>query len=208
MSVLNKLASVKGIRNTEPNKELASVIIQAKDTKSIEELVGNLNHKNKNIQSDCIKVLYEIGEQKPELIAAYDQVFLDLLKHKNNRLVWGAMTALDCIANVKPKAMYAQLHTILDVANSGSIITKDHAAGILIKLSKDKSYARDTLILLLDFFKTAATNQLPKYAEDALPVITENLKKDFIKVLSSRLDEFDKETKKVRLEKVIRKLTT
>lgn len=208
MSVLNKLASVNGIRNTEPNKALALELIQSKDKKAIKELVENLNHRDKNIQSDCIKVLYEIGEQKPELIAEYDQAFLELLGHKNNRLVWGAMTALDCIAYINPKGIYKHLSTILDIADKGSVITKDHGVGILTKLSKQKTYADTTLALLQDFMKTAATNQLPKYAEDAMPVITEKYKKDFVKVLSSRLDDFDKETKKVRLQKVIKKLST
>ncbi len=207
MTVLNKLASANNTRNTEPNKELALEIIKVKDKKAIKELVENLSNKDKNIQSDCIKVLYEIGEQKPELIAEYDKEFLDLLHHKNNRLVWGAMTALDCIAAINPKGMYKHLNTILDIADKGSVITKDHGVGILTKLSKEKSYADTTLILLLDFMKTAATNQLQKYAEDAIPVINEKYKKDFIKVLSSRLDDFDKETKKVRLQKVIKKLS-
>lgn len=207
MSVLNRLASANGIRNAEPNKELASELIKSKDKKAIKELVENLHHKDKNIQSDCIKVLYEIGEQKPELIADYDKEFLELLHHKNNRLVWGAMTALDCIAAINPKEMFKHLSTILDVADKGSVITKDHGVGILIKLSKEKAYTDDTLILLLDLMRSAATNQLPKYAEDAISAISDKHKKDFVKVLSSRLNDFDKETKKVRLEKVIKKLS-
>ena len=207
MSVLDKLACAHGIRNEEPNKELAIEIVEALDKKAVKELVENLTNKDKNIQSDCIKVLYEIGERKPELIAAYDKEFLELLHHKNNRLVWGAMNALDCIASVNPKEMYRHLVTILDIADKGSVITKDHGVGILTKLSAHKAYSDDTLVLLLDFMKTAATNQLPKYAEDAVPVITEKYKKDFVKVLSSRLPDFDKETKKVRLQKVIKKLS-
>ena len=208
MSILNKLASAVGVRNTEPNKDLAIEIIKSKDKKAIKELVENLNNKNKNISSDCIKVLYEIGEQKPELIAEFDREFLALLHHKNNRLVWGAMTALDCIASVNPKEIYKNLSTILEIADKGSVITKDHGVGILTKLSKEKTFADTTLILLLDFMKTAATNQLPKYAEDAIPVITEKYKKDFVKVFSSRLKDFEKETKKVRLQKVIKKLSS
>lgn len=207
MSILNKLASVNGIRNTEPNKELATELIKLNDTKAIKELVENLNNKDKNIQSDCIKVLYEIGEQKPELIADYDKEFLELLHHKNNRLVWGAMTALDCVAAVNPKGIYKHLSTILAIADKGSVITKDHGVGILTKLSKEKAYADTTLILLLDFMKTAATNQLPKYAEDAVPIVSDKYKKDFVKVLTSRLNDFDKETKKIRLQKVIKKLS-
>lgn len=207
MTILNKLASVNNIRNTEPNKELATELIITKNKKAIKELVENLNHKDKNIQSDCIKVLYEIGEKQPELIADYDKAFLELLSNKNNRLVWGAMTALDCIASINPHGMYQHLSTILDVAEKGSVITKDHGVGILTKLSKEKKYADTTLVLLLDFMKSAVTNQLPKYAEDAIPVITDKYKKDFVKVLTSRLDDFEKQSKKIRLQKVIKKLS-
>jgi hypothetical protein len=207
MTVLNQLASVNNIRNTEPNKELASTIIKSSDKKAIKELAENLSNKDKNIQSDCIKVLYEIGEQKPELIAEYDKEFLDLLDNKNNRLVWGAMTALDCVAAINPKGIYKHLSTILDIAEKGSVITKDHGVGILTKLAAEKQYADTALVLLLDVMKRAATNQLPKYAEDAVLVITDKYKKDFVKALSARLEDFEKETKKVRLQKVIKKLS-
>lgn len=207
MSILAKLASSQNIRNTEPNKDLAQEIIKSKDKKVIKELVDNLNNKDKNIQSDCIKVLYEIGEHKPELIAEYDKEFLSLLSNKNNRLVWGAMTALDCIAAINPSDIYKNLTIILDVAEKGSVITKDHGIGILTKLAADKRYSDNALVLLLDILKSAATNQLPKYAEDAIPVITDKYKKDFVTVLASRLNDFEKETKKVRLQKVIKKLS-
>ena len=36
---------------------------------------------------DCMKVLYKLGTRKPELIAPYTDVFIDLLASKNNRLV-------------------------------------------------------------------------------------------------------------------------
>lgn len=207
MTVLNKLASVNGIRNTEPNKELAQELVSSKNIKAIQELIDNLKNKNKNIQSDCIKVLYEIGEQKPELIAPYDAEFLQLLHHKNNRLVWGAMAALDCIASINPKKIYKNLGIILEIAGKGSVITKDHGVGILTKLSKEKAFADTALVLLLDLMKTAAANQLPKYAENALPVITETSKKDFVKILTNRLEDFDKESKKNRLQNVIKKLS-
>lgn len=206
MSVLNRLASSLGKRDEKPNQELAASLVKSKDKKAIKELVEHLSDKDKNIQSDCIKVLYEIGEQKPELIADYDKVFLDLLDSKNNRLVWGAMTALDGIAAINPGSIYKKLPKILDVAEAGSVITKDHGVGILIKLSVNKKYTPKTIPLLIDILKTCATNQLPMYAENAMPIIADNYKKDFIKVLTGRLDDIEKETKRKRVEKVIKKI--
>jgi hypothetical protein len=207
MSITDKLASSLGRRDTIPNKELAERITETNDKKAIQELVKLLNDKNKSLQSDSIKTLYEIGERKPVLIADYDKQFLELLSNKNNRLVWGAMTALDCIAAINPKGIYSHLTIILDIAEKGSVITKDHAIGILIKLATVKEYRDTSLTLLLDQFKTSLTNQLPTYAENALPVIQEKYKKDFIKVLVSRLEDIDKDTKRKRVEKVIKKLS-
>jgi len=62
MSILNKLASAFGRRDETPNIDLAKQIAAKKNTSAIAELVDNLSNKNKDIQNDCIKVLYEIGE--------------------------------------------------------------------------------------------------------------------------------------------------
>jgi hypothetical protein len=206
MSVLEKLASSLGRRDEKPNQALAALLIKAKDKKAIKELVENLDNKDKDIQSDCIKVLYEIGEKEPELIAPYGKEFLSLLGHKNNRLAWGAMTALDGIAEYNQQGIYKNLGRILDIAKNGSVITKDHAVGILIKLAKVKAYHDNCMELLLAEFKTALTNQLPKYAEDTLPVMSDKYKKNFAEVLTSRLKDIEKDTKRARVEKVIKKL--
>jgi hypothetical protein len=58
-----------------------------RDEQGIREIAENLCNKNKNVQSDCLKVLYEIGYINPELIAGYTGDFLKLLKSKNNRMI-------------------------------------------------------------------------------------------------------------------------
>jgi hypothetical protein len=206
MSVIDKLASSLNRRDETPNQELAAAIAGGNDKKAVQELVDNLSHKNKEIQSDCIKVLYEIGTLKPALIANHVNSFIELLGNKNNRLQWGAMTALHAITNEKPDAVYNALPTIIAVADKGSVITNDHCVGILIKLAAIKKYADDAFQLLLERLKISPTNQLPMYAENAVPVIDETNKAIFIKTLTARLGEIEKETKRARVEKVIKKL--
>ena len=206
MSVISKLASSLNRKDEVPNQELAQQIIKSNNKKAIKELVENLSNKDTKIQSDCIKVLYEIGEQEATLIAEYDKEFLALLENKNNRLVWGAMTALDCIASINPETIYKNLGKILIAADKGSVITKDHGVNILIKLAANKNFTNKALTLLLDQLKTCATNQLPMYAENATTVITDTYKKDFLKVLTSRLGDIEKESKQKRVQKVIKKL--
>jgi hypothetical protein len=55
---------------------------------------------------------------------------------------------------------------------------------------------------------TCPPNQLPMYAEQALPVINNDNKAKFIKVLETRLPDVDKESKKLRIRKVLKKLSS
>src|SRR5262245_52634292 len=79
MSVLNKLASALDRSDEVPNQILAQEIAASDDKKAVRELINNLDNKSKAIQHDCIKVLYEIGGIKPELIGDYAKVFVNLL---------------------------------------------------------------------------------------------------------------------------------
>ncbi len=203
MNVLKHLATSLNRRDEIPNQELAKQIAAQKDQTAIKELIANLNNKNKGIQSDCIKVLYEIGTQNPKLITPYAAEFIALLHHKNNRLQWGAMTALSAITSESPKLIYASLPKILAAADKGSVITKDHAVNILIKLSSIKPYADSAFSLLIEQLRIYPTNQLAMYAERSASCITDKNKKNFVDALRSRLGEIEKETMKKRIEKVI-----
>jgi hypothetical protein len=206
MTILSKLASSLGRRDEVPNQELARQIVKAKNTKAIRELVDNLANKDKRIQGDCVKVLYEIGAERPDLIADYDKEFLKLLESKHNRLVWGAMTALDYIAATNPARIHKHLGKIMMASDKGSVITKDHAMGILIKLAGNKKFAKDAVALLLDQLRSCATNQLPMYAENALSAIPDESKERFVNVLAARLVELERESGRKRVRKVIAKL--
>jgi hypothetical protein len=206
MGVIDKLATALGRRDEVPNQELAREIVRKEDKGAIKELAENLSHKKKDIQNDCIKVLYEIGAERPMLIAPYLKDFVALLTSKNNRLQWGAMTALGCIVKEQPAEIFAALGKILAAADQGSVITRDHCVNILISLTAEKKYRDKTFPLLVEQLMSCPTNQLPMYAENALPVIDANLKDKFIKTLSGRLGEIEKESKRKRVEKVIKKL--
>ncbi|MFN0176439.1 MAG: hypothetical protein ACKVU0_17500 [Saprospiraceae bacterium] len=206
MSIFSKISSALGRRDEVPNQELAKAIVAVADTHAISELIENLSNKSKDIQSDCIKVLYEIGALKPILIAPHISAFAKLLDNKNNRLAWGAMTALDTVTKVAPHEIYAILPQIIAVADSGSVITRDHALGILIQLMEQKKYADDCFALLLEQLTKCPTNQLPMYAENAAPAILAKQKSAFIRTLTERLGEIEKDSKRARIEKIIRKI--
>jgi len=206
MSILNKLATALNRRDEVPNQELARQLAAKSDQQAVKELVDNLSNKSRDIQNDCIKVIYEIGELKPALIAPYAKNFLGLLNSKNNRLQWGAMAALDKMTAEDPKLIYTSLPQIMDACNAGSVITRDNGVNILIRLCAIKAYAANASGLLMEQLMNCPVNQVPMYAERAMPIINEKNKKTFIQTLSSRLKDIEKETGKKRVEKIIKKL--
>ncbi len=204
MSVLDQLSSAQNRRDTLPNKELAALLAESGDSKAIAELVNNLS--NKKIQSDCIKVLYELGERKPDLIAGFAKEFIALLDSKNNRMVWGAMCAIDTIALKNADLVYNALPKILEAANAGTVITKDHTIGILVQLGSVKKYHDDILPLLLEQLQMGLPNQFPTYAEKINLLISQSYRSEFIKILRDRMPDIETETKRKRVEKLLKKL--
>lgn len=206
MSIIGKLATSLGHRDENPNIDLAKQIAAANNKKAVAELVEHLNDKSKDIRHDCIKTIYEIAYIKPQLISDYADEYIKQLSSKSNRMQWGAMTALSSIVKEKPKELYQALPVLIDVAEKGSVITKDHYINILVGLCSDRSYYTKTFPLLLEQLLKSATNQLPKYAEQAAGIVSEKDKTALIKTLSARVEDVETPTKKTRLEKVIKKL--
>src|SRR5512136_2098780 len=128
MSVLNRIAFFQGRRDEVPNQEVARELAQTRNAADIREIAENLWNKEPNIQSDCLKVLYELGYLAPGLIAEYVDDFIKLLKQRSNRMVWGGMIALSTIASLQADEIFTHLELVKKTMEAGSIITND--AGI------------------------------------------------------------------------------
>lgn len=207
MNYIDQLATSLGRRDEAPNQALARLIAEGNNKEAIAELVAVMNGKDKALQSDAIKVLYEIGGLNPGLIAGQVALFISLLSSKNNRLVWGAMTALNEIAAVNQSEVFQHLPVILKTADEGSVITKDGAVGILVKLiSTDKH--RDTCFpLLLEQMQKCPPNQFPMYSENAAGMLAPEMKPQFVALLKERIADLPKESQQKRIEKVLKKLS-
>jgi hypothetical protein len=185
---------------------LAEEIVRTNNRSAVKELVENVGNKNRDIQSDCIKVLYEIGERKPGLIVGFAEEFASLLESLNPRLTWGAMTALDTIAAEDPGKVFDLLPKILAGAESGSVIARDHAVGILVKLGSIERYAPHCFPLLLKQLKRCPNNQLPMYAEMSAKIVNDRNKEAFNRVVETRGRSLEKESQRKRLAKVLKKV--
>lgn len=204
MSVLNRLASALGRRDEIPNQEVARELAARKDHAGIRELVQNLWNRDKNIQTDCIKVLYEVGYLEPMLIADYVDDFVRLLRSRNNRLVWGGMTALAETAKADPDAVFKHLDEIKRAKETGSVITVDNAISTLAYTAAAKEeYNKVIFPYLMVHLAGCRPKEVPQHAERTLPAVNPSNKTDFIDVLENRTENLTG-SGLTRVRKVIR----
>jgi hypothetical protein len=203
MPVLNRIAHLQNRRDEVPNQELARELAEQKDRAGIRETAENLWNKDRNIQADCIKVLYEIGYIDPSLIADYAEDFLKLLRSRNNRLVWGGMIALSTVAELRADFIYAHLDEILNAMHAGSVITVDNAVKALALVASDEAYRPDIFPQVLEHLRTCRPKDVPQHSEKSLPAVDTNNKKDFIAVLEKRLEDLSG-SQVTRVRKVIK----
>ncbi len=206
MTVADRLAHALGRRDEAPNIALAEDIAGAEDGDAVAELVDILSDGAKAAKHDAIKVLYEVGDRKPGLIAPAGDDFIALAGSADNRLVWGALTALACLSRADPAFVFAHLTDILSAADSASVIAKDQAVNVLITLAGHKNYEADAVPMLLARLQASAINQLPMYAEQILAGLPKRHHGALREVLYRRITEAMKPSKLKRIEKVLRRL--
>jgi hypothetical protein len=188
---LARIAHFQNRRDELPNQELARELASRKDSAGIREIAENLWNKDKGIQADCIKVLYEVGYLQPALIAGYVEDFVKLLQSRNNRLVWGGMIALGTVADLKADLIFAHLSEIQNAMNSGSVITVDNGVQVLaLAASKGGKYNKAIFPYLMDHLMTCRPKDLAQHSEKSLPAVVDpSNKKEFIAVLEKRMED-------------------
>jgi hypothetical protein len=190
MTVLQRIAHYQNRRDEVPNQELARSLAAQADKAGIREIAQNLWNKDKNVQADCIKVLYEVGYIDPALVAPYAEDFIKLLKSRNNRLVWGAMIALSTVAELKADIIIAHLDEIRKIMKSGSVITVDNGVAVLARAaSKGNKYNQAIFPFLIQHLKTCRPKDVAQHSEKTLPAVNASNRDTFIKVLEKRMED-------------------
>jgi len=205
MSVLDRLAGALGRNDERPNVELAETLAATPDKAAIAELVGALSVGTQAVRNDAIKVLYELGERRPELLDGHAAALFDTLSSRNNRMVWGGLSALAAIATRQAALLAPRLGDILAAADRSSVIAKDKAMSILAQLA-GAGHAAEALPILLDRLERAAPNQLPMYAEFAAPVVDAAHRARLRGILETRLGGISQPAKRARIAKVLRRI--
>jgi hypothetical protein len=208
MSVLNRIAHFQNRRDEVPNQELARDLAAKKDKAGIREIAENLWNKDRNIQADCIKVLYEVGVIDPKLIAGYAEDFVKALKSKNNRLVWGGMTALAEVAKANPDAVFSHLDEIKKAKETGSVITVDNAISTLaFTAAANEKYNKAIFPYLLKHLSNCRPKEVAQHSEKTLPAVNSKNKDEFVKVLEKRMEDLSGGALS-RVKKVIKQANT
>jgi hypothetical protein len=204
--MLEKLACKTGRNDEEPNIKLAVFLSDNNDKNGIHEIVEGFHGKDKAVANDCIKVIYEIGARKPELIADYVSDFTVNLLSKNNRIVWGSMTALASIAELKPQEIYEKLDIVMKAYETGSVITIDNSMTVFAKLVKaDKKYEKVIFPILISHLLNCRAKEVPQHAERISICIDSDTVNEFIDVLELRKPELSPAQVK-RIDKLIKLL--
>jgi hypothetical protein len=205
--MIEKLAYSLGRNDEEPNIELAKNLANAKNKKGIKEIVEGLNNPKKQIANDYIKVLYEIAENAPELVSEYTGIFINLLKSKNCRLVWGSMTALSKIASLNANEIYNSFDIIFEAYEKGKVITVDNSISVFAELVKaDKKYEKKVFPIIIEHLSKCRPKEVGQHAERAFVCINKNNSKIFIEALLNRRNSLT-EAQKKRVDKLLKNIS-
>ncbi len=204
MSVIQQIAFYQNRRDEVPNVELAHKLAKNQDRSGIQEIAENLWNENPRIQADCLKVIYEVGARRPDLIEDYFDDFIKLTSHRNNRLVWGSMIALAYIAHLRANDIFAHRAGIEKLVETGSVITKDYGVRILSSVaSQAEEYHREILPFLFRQLSTCRPKDVPQHAETMFAAIQPDSWGEFSLLLESRLPDLNPSQLK-RIQKIMR----
>ena len=206
MSTLDRIAYFQNVRNEVPNQKLAKELVETRNQAGIREIAENLENKNKNVRSDCLKVLYEIGYLDQGLIAGYANDFLKLLKSKDNRMVWGAMIGLATIADRRSKEIWAQIEAVIHITENGTVITKVWGMRVLAKVAAaDEKYKKRIFPFLLEQIRARIPRDVPTHAESLLCAVDRNNKTELLSILEARREELTP-TQLTRFKRVLKQI--
>jgi hypothetical protein len=187
MSIIERIAYLQGRKDELPNQELAKDLVETNNSAGFEEIAANLYNDDINIQSDCIKVLYEAGYINPGVIAEYVGDFIKLLRSRNNRLVWGATLALSTIAPIKADEIYKSRDTVLKIMQEGSVIAVDNTVKVLAAVAAQNDEYNEVIFpFLLGHLRECRPKEVGQHAESISLAVNRKNRDEFIKALSER----------------------
>lgn len=204
MSAIDKIAYNLGARDEVPNQELAKSLVDLNDTEGMDEIASYLYDKNKSVASDCLKVIYEAGYLKPEMISKYVSEFLKLLTSKNNRMVWGAMIAVSNVTPFEHEKIFEKIDLIMKLTKTGTVITHIHGINVMLKLCViDRKYYDKLYPTLLNYLRDCRTVDFGKRVELYTSIINDENREEILTIGKNRLPDTNK-NQQTRIKKALK----
>ena|GEM_PF-3888783 len=207
MSILDRLSSSLGKRDTAANKAVAKDCVAK--PKLLNEVAVGFDAKLAPLRGDCAEVFAEASVLNPETTAPHIELMLDQLDDRNNRVRWEILMGISAVASIKPAKVFAQRELLLKLAQTGSVIVKD---GAVLSLSRvagaNGRYRQKLLPELLELFTDCRPKDIPRYGEYLSEAVTDNGESAtaLAKTLEQRIDECTNKTALGRVNKLLKKL--
>jgi len=206
MSVIHKIAYHQNRRDEVPNQELAKELAESENTVGLQEMVDHLYDKNKSISSDCLKVIYETGYIRPDLIAPFVPEFMKLLESKINRMVWGSMIALANTAPLNPKPVLKEIEKVISTFQKGTLITQVWGLNTIANaIATDPTYNKKYIGVLFDHIEKCNPRELPRHTQDILAAINDSNREALEAIIMARIDELNK-SQYTKLKRILKKV--
>ncbi len=202
--VSQRLSTSLGRRDTQADIALGQDIADRLDGDDLGGLVELLD--DEELASSAIKAIYECGYLAPQLLVPEFDRLVALLDARHNRMVWGGMIAVSCVATVAPDLVWTHAERIQEAHWRGTVITKVTSVRALSRVAAANPVRAMALVSFFEAVLGAADpKQLVSEAEDILPAMPPEHREGLLAVLVERGEELLTKSARSRLLKLVRR---
>lgn len=204
MAVLDYFQEALDLRDQQVTQRLADQLVRHQNDDGIAEIVAFIQGKPSiPLLGQALKTLELVTQKAPALVRTAFPVVFPLLWHSENQIVWRAMTVVANLAPFHTKRLYEELPALLEIMDSGTVITRDHGFKLLLCLYA--VYSEQLAPILFDQLLRAPDNQLGQYAEKWLACIQLTDLPVLVSALEQRQPELTAPSHQKRLTGVLKK---
>jgi len=205
LAVRPQLGASQGVRHTRVDIALGQDIAARGAQAELDGLVELL--ADEQVASSAIKAIYECGYLAPQLLVPHLPVFRAAVDGRNNRMVWGGMIAIWCVAKADPDAVWAHRERLEQALRQGTVITQMSAVQALTTVAgSDPAKAEALSAWFEEVLETIGSKQLVQCAELILPVAApEQRCEHLLGIAIGRADELVTNNAHKRLQRLVRR---
>jgi len=158
--------------SASPAASLASEIASGNSPIPVEQYVANLSDAREAVALQAARVVDELANQKPELLAPHIETLVTSLGSERTRIAHTAAHCLPILARVAPAKVAKHLKTMQAAFPSANELAKDGLVRTFVALCVASVTYQKRLIENFELaLRTADAKQLPGWVEHILPAL-------------------------------------